>query len=156
MYITRYKLSENSFFYLGHRLAPRQNTSFRRVSKDTLRVRTNDTHAYFIGKNAARIMISSYKNKAVDVYIREFYKQIDMRALYPMVAIQEGLNGRSELECEKQVLFGSCMETQLNRFVTLILFCVYVMLLIAFIVYCVLKKKTMIKAATTVVPAPII
>ena len=111
-YITQYSLSENSVFYLGHRLVPYQNTSFNRISIDTLHVCTNDLHAYFIGRYAAKAMSSKFYGKPLDVHAREFHAQLDMRAVYPMIAIQEGYNGLEELLFEKQVLFASCLNTK--------------------------------------------
>lgn len=57
-------------------------------------------------------MIGPFRNKPIDVHMREFHTRIDMRAVYPMVAIQQGENGYWELLCEKQVL----LETLLNMF----------------------------------------
>lgn len=114
-FVARYSLSKRSIFYLGHRLCFLQDTWFERITYDTLRLKTNDTHAYFIGREAAASMLSHFRGVPLDVYMRSFVNSVDMRAIYPMVAIQLGENGFQEILSEKIVVFGPVLATLWRR-----------------------------------------
>lgn len=114
-YVAHYALSTRSVFYLGHRLSFMKDVWFERLTHDTLRVKTNDLHGYYIGRDAAASMLAPYRGVPVDVHVRNHVDSLDMRAVYPMVAIQHGANGVKELWTETIVEFGPVLARRWQR-----------------------------------------
>ena len=128
-YVTQYGLTERTVFYLGHRLSFLQDVFFERETPDTLRVKTNDLHGYYIGREAAAKMLAPYHGVLLDVHVRNYHRELDMRAVYPMVAIQRGTNGFMELWTETIVNFRSALARQWQRLLAiLVITCAVVMM----------------------------
>jgi len=130
-YVARYSLSQNSVFYLGHFLSVSDSeTYFSRLAHDVLKVSTLHTHAYYIGRLAAANLIGEYRGVPADNYVQYagFLARVDMRAVYPMVAMQEGAQGRRELVCEAIVWAGPLLATYARR-------CAALMFLVVMICY---------------------
>ena len=135
-FVSHYALSARSVFYLGHRLSFTQDVWFERLTYDTLRVKTNDTHAYYIGREAAASMLSQFRGVPVDVHMRNHADSLDMRAVYPMVAIQLGDNGFKEMMSEKIVEFGPILAGWWQRLLAVTTACV----ILAFLCVCLFQK----------------
>jgi len=134
-YVVHYALSERSVFYLGHRLAFMQDVLFERLAHDTLCVKTNDLHGYYIGREAAAKMLAPYRGVPVDVHVRNHHHSLDMRAVYPMVAIQRGLNGFAELCTETIVEFGPVLAKRWQRLLATAMVVCGIMMVIAHFIY---------------------
>lgn len=120
-YVERYGLSGRSVFYLGHRLSLTQAVFFERLTRDTLRVKTNDLHGYYIGREAAAAMLAPYNGVPLDVHVANHNRSLDLRAVYPMVAVQLGPNGVEELLCETLVEFGPILSHRWRRILVITL-----------------------------------
>ena len=135
-YVAKFGLTERTVFYLGHRLSFAQDVFFERATHDTLRVKTNDLHGYYIGREAAAQMLAPYHGVVLDVHVRNYHRELDMRAVYPMVAIQRGYNGFTELWTETVVEFGPVLVRQWQRLLAILVApCVFVMMCVLSIRY---------------------
>ena len=93
--------------YFGHRLVTQQICSFEKLSKHIMRVKTNDTHAYCISRLFATTvtsLYSEYSGVPIDVLFRRIVRE--SFAVYPMIAVQQGISRIHEVILEKMVVFG--------------------------------------------------
>ena len=99
--------------------------SFVGVNREKALVKKYPTHAYMISKAfALNIVGTPFTGEPIDTFYRK--KANHAYALYPMIAYQQGANGYYERLLEKQVIFGSFLNTMRKRITVLLLLIIVV------------------------------
>jgi hypothetical protein len=137
------KSSSIDVCYLGWRIPPFQNCSVKKLSKNVLQARVNDLHAYVISTSYMRRLLSSekhYRGVPIDVVVRDDPECYAL-AIYPMLSIQSGENGKIQLQTQKFVLWAPMFNNLRSR-VLIFSGIIAILLSVVLISYTLLKIQT--------------